>query len=86
MERMQHLLTSRAEVHLLGDRAMRCNHCSNTMNKTEEVVELQTRQTWYECPVCDAVHTVSERAQQPAEQRVGQSLRFSAASPGRGSQ
>lgn len=58
---------------------MRCNHCHNTMSKTEEVVEHHTRQTWYECPVCDTVHTVSERAEASDQgQRVGNAQRFSA--------
>lgn len=60
---------------------MRCNHCHHAMNKTEEVVELHTRQTWFECPVCDAVHTISERTQESTTQRVGNWQRFVAGRP-----
>lgn len=58
---------------------MRCNNCNNAMHKTEEVVELNTRQTWFECPVCNSVHTVSERIGNEPGQRIGNALRFSAA-------
>ena len=57
---------------------MRCNHCNNPMHKTDEVIELHARQTWYECPVCSGVHTVSERVGDNTGQRIGNSQRFSA--------
>ncbi len=82
MDRMQYLLPNRAEVHHRGNQAMRCNHCNHTMNKTEEIVELKTRQTWYECPVCETVHTVSERSNDQHGHRIGHVQRFSAAAPG----
>jgi hypothetical protein len=77
---MQYLPTNRSGVHYSGDIAMRCNHCNNAMNKTDEMTELHTRQTWYECPVCEAVHTVSEHTGESANQRIGNKQRFSAAS------
>jgi len=52
------------------------------MHKTEEVVELHTRQTWFECPICESVHTVSERTGDEPGQRVGNAQRFSAALDG----
>ena len=57
---------------------MRCNHCNNPMHKTDEVIELHARQTWYECPVCDSVHTTSEPNDSGAAQRIGKTQRFSA--------
>jgi len=57
---------------------MRCSHCNNAMNKTEELTELHTKQTWYECPVCESIHTVSEHIGESTNQRIGNTLRFSA--------
>jgi hypothetical protein len=39
---------------------MRCDHCRSIMDQTDQVVERHTRQTWYRCPVCHSLHTVSE--------------------------
>lgn len=39
---------------------MRCKHCQNIMDQTDQVVERHTCQTWYRCPVCHSQHTVSE--------------------------
>jgi len=58
---------------------MRCKQCHNEMNKTDEVVELRTRQTWFECPVCESVHTTSQRTAADNDRRIGNTLRFSAA-------
>jgi len=57
---------------------MRCNHCQSEMFQTEQVVELRTRQTWYECSICTSVHTVSERDDNDTSQRIGNTQRFSA--------
>jgi len=57
---------------------MRCNQCNNAMHKTDEVIELHTRQTWYLCPVCASVHTVSEPNESSGAQRIGNAQRFSA--------
>ncbi len=57
---------------------MRCPHCDNAMLKTDEIVERHTRQTWHRCEACGTLHTVSERGDILATQRIGNSYRFSA--------
>lgn len=56
---------------------MRCPQCHNAMLKTDEVIELHTRQTWHRCESCGTLHMISERGI-PAPQRIGNSYRFSA--------
>ncbi len=47
---------------------MRCSQCNNEMNKTEELVELNARQTWFECPICSTIHTTSEHTDNDQKQ------------------
>ncbi len=61
---------------------MHCPQCDHPMTKTEEIVELHTRQTWYECTACGSVHTISERSDEEAAQRIGNAYRFSAQARG----
>lgn len=59
---------------------MRCSHCRSEMHQTDSVTEGKARQTWYSCPICTAVQTVS----QPYEatlRRVGNAQRCSCAGP-----
>ena len=37
---------------------MRCSHCRSEMHETETLVEGHSRQTWYECPLCNTHQTV----------------------------
>lgn len=60
---------------------MRCTHCRNTMDQTDQVVELHTRQTWYRCPVCNSEHTTSERTERRLPERMGSGLRFGLLAP-----
>ena len=62
---------------------MRCRHCQNIMDQTDQVLERHTRQTWYRCPVCDSQHTVSEPSEGLREQRTNHGQRI-ASSPQRG--
>lgn len=57
---------------------MRCKHCQNPMNLVEEVIELRTRQTWFECPLCERQHTVAERTEQSNSRQVQNGQRYSA--------
>lgn len=58
---------------------MRCHHCHQTMQKIDETEEQHTRQTWFECPVCESTQTVTEPAPGNGGQRIGNTLRFAAA-------
>ncbi len=59
---------------------MHCPHCQQPTNQTDEIIELHTRQTWYECPLCGTRHTVSQRneAAPGSPRRIGERYRFSA--------
>lgn len=45
---------------------MRCHQCRATMQQTDSIDERGVRQTWFDCPVCAAHHTVV----QPCETRL----------------
>ena len=45
---------------------MRCHQCHGTMHQTDSIDERGVRQTWYDCPVCAAHHTIV----QPCEVRL----------------
>ena len=57
---------------------MHCPQCHKSMLKTDEVLELHTRQTWYECAGCGTTHTISERNEAEPARRIGNAYRFSA--------
>ena len=42
---------------------MHCLRCQSAMEKTEEVIEQRTHQSWYRCPLCTHQQTVSEYLQ-----------------------
>ncbi len=50
---------------------MRCGQCNNEMNKTEELTEQNARQTWFECPICNTIHTTSEHIHNDQKQILG---------------
>ncbi len=58
---------------------MQCSQCHSSMSQIDEVTEGNTRQTWYECQTCNALHTVSQPCDDPAV-RIGSTQRYSAAS------
>lgn len=54
---------------------MRCHQCSSVMQQTDSIDDRGVCQIWYDCPVCEARHTVV----QPGEIRLfglGKSQRF----------
>ena len=55
---------------------MRCHHCQSEMRETDRITEGGACQTWYSCPVCASLQTISRPYQTPLR-RIGNLQRCS---------
>ena len=62
-------------------KTMRCKQCNSTMFQIDEQLDERTRQSWYECPLCNARQMISEACDQAAETRLGTTWRYRAPLP-----